>query len=69
MRPQAVEENTGWQVALEIAREWNKNVQRLCKAVLTEDHKTAKLLAEGLLDDEESANEYVPKACHRQFCE
>lgn len=40
------------EVALEIARERNKNVQRLCKAVKSEDYKTAKLLAEEL-DDEQ----------------
>lgn len=42
-------------VALEIAREWDKNVDRLCKAVLTEDYRTAKLLAKELSgNDQES---------------
>jgi hypothetical protein len=42
------------EAALEIAREWDKNVGRLCQAVLSGDYKTAKLLARELLNDEES---------------
>ncbi len=45
-------EHTGWEAALEIAVEWNKNVQRLCEAVLSDDHETAKVLAKELHGDE-----------------
>ncbi len=47
-----VEENTGWQAALEIAIEHDKKVQRLVKAVLQNDPQTAQLLAEELKDEE-----------------
>lgn len=53
MSLRAVEENTGWEAALEIAVEWDKNVNRLIDAVLTSDFATAQLLAEELRDDEE----------------
>lgn len=50
----AVEENTAWQVAFEIAVERDKNVRRLCKAVLDDQFETAKLLAKELKDEQES---------------
>jgi hypothetical protein len=49
----AIQENTGWEAALEIAIEWDKNVSRLIDAVLRSDFATAQLLAEELRDDEE----------------
>ena len=45
-------ENTGWEAALEIALEWDKNVSRLIDAVRSGDFETAQLLAEELRDDE-----------------
>ena len=53
MSAKLVSENTGWEVALEIAIARDKNVQRLCKAVLNNDYKAAKLIAKELEDDEE----------------
>lgn len=53
MSLRAVEENTGWEAAFEIAVEWDKNVSRLINAVLESDFETAQLLAEELRDDEE----------------
>lgn len=55
-------ENTGWETALEIAREWDKNVDRLCDAVLNDDLETAKTLA-GELKGEES--DRVSQGVHR----
>lgn len=40
------------EAALEISREWDKNIDRLCRAVLSDDRQTAKLLAKELLNDE-----------------
>lgn len=53
MRLRAVEENTGWEAALEIAVEWDKNVNRLIDAVIAKDYLTADSLAKELKDDEE----------------
>jgi hypothetical protein len=44
-------ESSSWEAALEIARETEQTVQRLCKAVLSDDTKTAKLLAKELQGD------------------
>lgn len=53
MSLRAVEENTGWEAALEIAVEWDKNVSRLIDAVIAKDYLTADSLAKELKDDEE----------------
>jgi hypothetical protein len=45
-------ESTAWQVALEIARETEETVQRLCAAVLSQDWATAKKLAKELQGEE-----------------
>lgn len=65
MSLRAVEENTGWEAALEIAVEWDKNVSRLINAVLESDFATAQRLAEELRDDEEMLGtiEHASKSC------
>lgn len=46
-------ENTGWEIALALAIERDKNVERLIDAVLESDLETAQSLAEELRYDEE----------------
>ena len=45
-------ENTGWEAALEIAQEWDKNVDLLCDAVLNDEFETARTLAKELKGEE-----------------
>lgn len=52
MSLEVVPDNTGWEAALQIATEREKNVNRLIKAVLNDQLKTAKLLAKELNDEE-----------------
>lgn len=47
-------ESSAFQVALEIARETEETLQRLCAAVLNNDLEAAKPLARKLQGDEES---------------
>lgn len=47
-------ESAAFQVALEIAKETEETLQRLCAAVLNEDLEAAKPLARKLQGDEES---------------
>ncbi len=54
-----LEENTGWEAALEIARRTEETVQRLCAAVLSDDPETAKVLARELQG--ETKNKACPK--------
>ena len=49
-------ESTSWEAALEIARETEQTVLRLCTAVLSDDHKTAKLLAKELQGDDQTGS-------------
>lgn len=51
VKRQEVSDEVLFQLALEMEREHDKNLERLCKAVLTDDVKTAKKLAKELLPD------------------
>jgi hypothetical protein len=51
------------EAALEISREWDKNIDRLCRAVLSDDRKTARLLAKELLNDEKGHR--IDQGVHR----
>lgn len=51
VKRQEVSDEVLFQLALEMEREHDKNLERLCKAVLTDDVNTAKKLAKELLPD------------------
>ena len=53
MTLRAVEENTGWEAALEIAVESGQECQPTYRAVIAKDYLTADSLAKELKDDEE----------------
>lgn len=60
-----VEDNTGWQAALEIARETENTVQALCTAVLSDDIETAKVLAKELRGNGE-CDQVAPKTRNKK---